>query len=157
MRATFTPRQMWWGDIPGSIGETCKPLIIVGALFLIFTKIASWRIMVSMVIGAATMAVLLNLWGATPFMEVPWYYHFYLGSFFFAMAFMATDPVTATSTNKGKWIYGFLIGFIGIIIRVLNPAYPEGWMLAILLMNTFAPLIDHFVLQGNIQKRLKRA
>jgi Na+-transporting NADH:ubiquinone oxidoreductase subunit B len=153
----YTTKQMWWGDIPGSIGETSKPLIIAGALFLIFTRIASWRIMLGMILGAATMSMLLNLWGATPFMEVPWIYQFYMGSFFFAMAFMATDPVTASSTNKGKWYYGFFIGFIGIIIRVLNPAYPEGWMLAILLMNTFAPLIDHIVLQGNIKKRISRA
>jgi Na+-transporting NADH:ubiquinone oxidoreductase subunit B len=121
------------------------------------TGIASWRIMISMIFGAIVMALLLNVWDATPFMSVPWYYHFYMGSFFFAMAFMATDPVTAATTNRGKWIYGFLIGFIGIIVRVLNPAYPEGWMLAILLLNTFAPLIDHFVIQGNISKRLKRA
>jgi Na+-transporting NADH:ubiquinone oxidoreductase subunit B len=153
----YSETQMWWGTIPGSIGETSKPLIIIGALFLIATGIASWRIMVSMVFGAVVMALLLNAWDATPFMDVPWYYHFYMGSFFFAMAFMATDPVTAASTNRGKWIYGFLIGFIGIIIRVLNPAYPEGWMLAILLLNTFAPLIDHYVIQGNISKRLKRA
>ncbi len=153
----YTPAQMWWGDIPGSIGETSKPLILVGALFLIATGIASWRIMAGMVLGAAAMGLLLNAWGATPFMEVPWYYHFYMGSFFFAMAFMATDPVTGASTNRGKWVYGFLIGFVGLIIRVLNPAYPEGWMLAILFMNTFVPLIDHMVLQSNITKRLKRA
>ncbi len=153
----YSEAQMWWGTIPGSIGETSKPLIIIGALFLIMTGIASWRIMISMVFGAIVMALLLNVWDATPFMSVPWYYHFYMGSFFFAMAFMATDPVTAATTNRGKWIYGFLIGFIGIIVRVLNPAYPEGWMLAILLLNTFAPLIDHFVIQGNISKRLKRA
>ncbi len=153
----YSEAQMWWGAIPGSVGETSKPLVLLGALFLLVTGIASWRIMFSMLMGAVVMALLLNMWGATPFMEVPWYYHFYMGSFFFAMAFMATDPVTAASTNRGKWIYGFLIGFIGIIIRVLNPAYPEGWMLAILLLNTFAPLIDHFVLQGNMSKRLKRA
>ena len=153
----FSPKQMWWGDIPGSIGETSKPLILLGAIFLLITRIASWRIMLSMILGAITMSLLLNLWGATPFMNVPWIYQFYMGSFFFAMAFMATDPVTATATNKGKWIYGFLIGFLGMIIRVLNPAYPEGWMLAILLMNTFAPLIDHYVLEANIKKRLKRA
>ncbi|MCB0666403.1 MAG: RnfABCDGE type electron transport complex subunit D, partial [Saprospiraceae bacterium] len=153
----YSDSQMWWGSIPGSIGETSKPLIILGAIFLIVTGIASWRIMVSMVFGAVVMSLLLNAWNATPFMSVPWYYQFYMGSFFFAMAFMATDPVTAASTNRGKWIYGFLIGFIGIIIRVLNPAYPEGWMLAILLLNTFAPLIDHFVIQSNITKRLKRA
>lgn len=154
---TYSPAQMWWGAIPGSIGETSKPLILFGAIFLLITKIASWRIMFSMLIGAVIGAWVLNGWGATPFMEVPWYYQFYMGSFFFAMAFMATDPVTASSTNTGKWIYGFLIGFIGMIIRVINPAYPEGWMLAILFLNTFAPLIDHYVLQSNISKRLKRA
>ena len=88
-----------------------------------------------MFIGASLMALILNAWGATPFMEVPWYYQFFMGSFFFAMAFMATDPVTAAGTNSGKWIYGFLIGFIGMIVRVMNPAYPEGWMLAILFLN----------------------
>ncbi|MDC1308494.1 NADH:ubiquinone reductase (Na(+)-transporting) subunit B [Saprospiraceae bacterium] len=155
--AVYTPSQMWWGTIPGSIGESSKPLILIGALFLLVTRIASWRIMLSMLIGGIVGALTLNAWGATPFMEVPWYYQFFMGSFFFAMAFMATDPVTAASTNTGKWWYGFLIGFIGMIIRVLNPAYPEGWMLAILFMNTFAPLIDHYVLQSNISKRLKRA
>ncbi len=154
--AVYTPAQMWWGAIPGSIGETCKPFIIFGALFLIATGIASWRVMLSMLIGAVTMALILNGWGATPFMEVPWIYQFYMGSFFFAMAFMATDPVTASSTNTGKWIYGFMIGFVGMIIRVLNPAYPEGWMLAILFMNVFAPLIDHYVLEANVSRRLKR-
>lgn len=154
---TFTPTQMWWGTIPGSIGESSKPLIIIGALFLVVTKVASWRIMLSMFIGGMFMSMLLNAWGATPFMDVPWYYQMYMGSFLFAMAFMATDPVTASGTNAGKWIYGFLIGFIGMIVRVLNPAYPEGWMLAILFMNTFAPLIDHYVLEANIAKRLKHA
>lgn len=154
---TFTPTQMWWGTIPGSIGESSKPLIIIGALFLVVTKVASWRIMLSMFIGGMFMSMLLNAWGATPFMDVPWYYQMYMGSFLFAMAFMATDPVTASGTNTGKWIYGFLIGFIGMIVRVLNPAYPEGWMLAILFMNTFAPLIDHYVLEANMTKRLKHA
>jgi len=153
----YSPAQMWWGTIPGSIGETCKPLIIIGALFLLFTRIASWRIMLGALIGAALMGMILNGWNATPFMTVPWYYQFWMGSFFFAIAFMATDPVTATSTNTGKWIYGFLIGFIGMIIRILNPAYPEGWMLAILFLNTFAALIDHFVLEANVSRRLKRA
>jgi Na+-transporting NADH:ubiquinone oxidoreductase subunit B len=125
-------------------------------LFLIITKIADWKIMVSMVFGAAVMALLLNAWGATEFMQVPWYYQFYMGSFLFAMAFMATDPVTASSTATGKWIYGFLIGFVGMIVRVMNPAYPEGWMLAILFMNVFAPLIDYYVLQANINRRAKR-
>jgi len=124
---------------------------------LIVTKVASWRIMLSATIGAAVMALILNAWGATPIMDVPWYYQFYMGSFFFAAAFMATDPVTASTTNTGKWIYGFLIGFIGMIIRVMNPAYPEGWMLAILFLNTFSALIDHYVLEANMKKRLQRA
>ncbi|MEM1358717.1 MAG: RnfABCDGE type electron transport complex subunit D, partial [Bacteroidota bacterium] len=94
--------------------------------------------------------------GILKFLAVPWYYHFYMGSFFFAMAFMATDPVTAASTPTGKWIYGFFIGFVGLIIRVLNPAYPEGWMLAILFMNVFAPLIDHYVLEANVNRRAAR-
>ncbi len=153
----YTTSQMWWGTIPGSIGETSKIFVLVGALILIVTGIGSWRIMLSMFLGAMAMAIIFNMWGATPFMEVPWYYQFYMGSFFFAMAFMATDPVTASSTNTGKWIYGFLIGAIGLLIRVINPAYPEGWMLAILLLNVFAPLIDHYVLEANISRRLARA
>jgi len=153
----YTPSQMFWGIIPGSVGETGKPFIVIGALLLVATGVASWRIMVSMVFGAAFTALLFNAWGFNAYMQVPWYYHFWMGSFLFAMAFMATDPVTAASTNRGKWIYGFFIGVIGIIIRVMNPAYPEGWMLAILFMNVFAPLIDYFVLQGNISKRLKHA
>lgn len=152
----FTVAQMWWGTIPGSIGETSKPLILIGAAVLLITGIASWRIMVSMVLGCAVMGMIFNGWGAEayPFMDVPWYYHFYMGSFFFAMAFMATDPVTATSTNRGKWIYGFFIGVIGLLIRVFNVAYPEGWMLAILFLNTFAPLIDHYVVEGNMKRRM---
>jgi Na+-transporting NADH:ubiquinone oxidoreductase subunit B len=153
----YTTSQMLWGTIPGSLGESSKPLIILGALFLVVTKIADWRIMFSMLLGAVFVTLLFNAWGATEFMSVPWYYQFYMGSFWFAMAFMATDPVTAASTGTGKWIYGFLIGFVGMIVRVLNPAYPEGWMLAILFMNVFAPLIDHYVLQANINRRLKRA
>lgn len=155
--ANFTESQMWWGTIPGSIGETSKPFIIIGAIMLLLTKVASWRIMLSATLGAIVMSLLLNAWGATPFMTVPWYYQFYMGSFFFAIAFMATDPVTASTTNTGKWIYGFLIGFIGMIVRVLNPAYPEGWMLAILFLNTFSALIDHYVLEGNMKKRLANA
>lgn len=153
----YSESQMLWGTIPGSVGETSKPLIIIGAGMLIALGIASWRVMAGMLVGASVMAILMNLWGATPFMEVPWYYQLYMGSFFFAMAFMATDPVTAASTPRGKIIYGFFIGFVGMIIRVMNPAYPEGWMLAILLFNTFAPLIDHYVLEANMKKRLQRA
>ena len=154
---TYSVSQLWWGGIPGSIGETCKPFIIVGALMLVGMGIASWRVMVGMLIGAGFTAYMMNVWGATPFMEVPWMYQFYMGSFFFAMAFMATDPVTAASTQKGKWIYGFLIGMVGMIIRVMNPAYPEGWMLAILFMNVFAPLIDFYVLDANMNRRMKRS
>ncbi|HFC00719.1 MAG TPA: NADH:ubiquinone reductase (Na(+)-transporting) subunit B [Phaeodactylibacter sp.] len=159
----YTPSQMWWGNIPGSVGETSKPLIIIGALMLIKMGVASWRTMVSMVIGCALTGMLMNYFSmgseneALAYLQIPWYYHFYMGSFLFAMAFMATDPVTSASTNRGKWIYGFFIGAIGLIIRVMNPAYPEGWMLAILFMNVFAPLIDHYVLESNISKRLKRA
>lgn len=151
------------GNVPGSVGEGSKIAIILGALFLAVTRIGSWRIMLSMVLGAAFMSIVLNIisvqYGAeltNPFISVPWYYQFLMGSVFFAMAFMATDPVTASGTSTGKWVYGFLIGVVGIIIRVLNPAYPEGWMLAILLLNVFAPLIDHVVLQQNIKRRLRR-
>ncbi len=153
----YSESQMLWGAIPGSIGETSKPAVLIGAAFILITGIASWRIMISMIIGAAGMAMIMNAWGASPFMQVPWYYQFYMGSFFFAMAFMATDPVSAASTNRGKLIYGLLIGAVGMIVRVWNPAYPEGWMLSILLLNVFAPLIDHYVLESNINKRLKRA
>lgn len=152
----YTPAELWWGVIPGSIGETSKPLIIIGALMLIVMRLASWRIMVSMVLGCALTAMLFNAWGFNPYMNVPWIYHFYMGSFFFAMAFMATDPVTASATNLGKWIYGFGIGVVGMIVRVMNPAYPEGWMLAILFLNSFAPLIDYFIVESNMKKRLRR-
>jgi Na+-transporting NADH:ubiquinone oxidoreductase subunit B len=155
--ATFSESQMIWGAIPGSIGETSKVLIVIGALILLVTKVASWRIMAGMLVGLIGTTWLLNALGSTPFMNVTWTQHLMMGSFLFAMAFMATDPVTAATTNTGKWIYGILIGFIGLIIRVMNPAYPEGWMLAILFLNTFAPTIDYFVLESNIKKRLSRA
>jgi len=157
--AQYSETQMFLGAIPGSIGETCKPFILIGAAILLVTGIASWRIMLSMFIGAALTAMMFNGFAPseTSFMAVPWYAQFYMGSFFFAMAFMATDPVTAASTNTGKWIYGFMIGFVGMVVRVLNPAYPEGWMLAILFMNVFAPLIDYYVLEANMKKRMSRA
>lgn len=157
---------MFWGFIPGSVGETSKVLIIFGALFLIFTKIGSWRIIFSTLAGALAMGAIFNLvvdsglisetskfYGL---MSVPYWQHLIIGSILFGAVYMATDPVTASQTNKGKWIYGFLIGFISIMIRVFNPAYPEGVFLAILLMNVFAPTIDHYVLQGNIKRRAKR-
>lgn len=155
--SVYSESQMIWGTIPGSIGETSKVLIVVGALMLIFTRVASWRIMAGMLVGLIGTSWLLNAIGSTPFMQVTWTQHLMMGSFLFAMAFMATDPVTAATTDRGKWIYGILIGAIGLIIRVMNPAYPEGWMLAILLLNTFAPTIDYFVLESNIKKRLSRA
>ncbi|MGA1226735.1 MAG: NADH:ubiquinone reductase (Na(+)-transporting) subunit B [Tamlana sp.] len=157
---------MFWGLIPGSVGETSKFLIIIGALFLIFTKVGSWRIIYSTLIGALTMGLIFNFivdsgWIAETskfygLMSVPFWQHLIIGSILFGAVFMATDPVTASQTNKGKWIYGFLIGFISIMIRVFNPAYPEGVFLAILLMNVFAPTIDHYVVQGNVKRRMKR-
>ena len=157
---------MFFGLIPGSVGETSKLLIIFGALFLIFTKVGSWRIILSTVIGALAMGLIFNgivdaglITASSKFyglMDVPFWQHLIIGSILFGAVYMATDPVTAAQTNKGKWIYGFLIGFISIMIRVFNPAYPEGVFLAILLMNVFAPTIDHYVVQGNVKKRLKR-
>ncbi|MEM5538689.1 MULTISPECIES: NADH:ubiquinone reductase (Na(+)-transporting) subunit B [unclassified Olleya] len=157
---------MFFGFIPGSVGETSKLLIIIGALFLIFTKVGSWRIIVSTLIGALTMGLIFNgvvsaewIGESSKFyglMNVPFWQHLIIGSILFGAVYMATDPVTASQTNKGKWIYGFLIGFISIMIRVFNPAYPEGVFLAILLMNVFAPTIDHYVIQGNVKRRMKR-
>ncbi len=149
---------MFMGWIPGSIGETSVLMILIGAAILIFTGIASWKIILSAVIGGSLMGILLNIFATegNPYMALPFYDHLLLGGFAFGVVFMATDPVTATQTEKGKWIYGFLIGFIAIIVRVLNPAYPEGVMLAILLMNVFAPLIDHYIIRANVKKRLKR-
>ena len=157
---------MFFGFIPGSVGETSTFLILIGALFLIFAKIGSWRIMLSSVVGALAMGLIFNsvvsaglITEGSKFyglMNTEFWHHLLIGGFAFGAVFMATDPVTASQTNKGKWIYGFLIGFFGIMIRVFNPAYPEGIMLAILLMNVFAPTIDHYVVQGNVNKRLKR-
>ena len=146
------------GFIPGSIGETSTLAILIGAVILIVTGIGSWRIMLSTVAGGAFMGILLNVFaGDNAYMALPFWEHLVIGGFAFGAIFMATDPVSAAQTIKGKWIYGFLLGFMAILIRVINPAFPEGMMLAILLMNTFAPLIDHYVVQGNIKKRLKRA
>ena len=162
----YSLSDMFYGYIPGSIGETSKLLIIFGALFLIFSKIGSWRIIVSTIIGALVMGLIFNgvieagiINDTSKFyglMCVPFCEHLLIGSILFGAVFMATDPVTAAQTNKGKWIYGFLIGFISIMIRVFNPAYPEGVFLAILLMNVFAPTIDHFVIRSNIKMRLNR-
>jgi Na+-transporting NADH:ubiquinone oxidoreductase subunit B len=154
----YDTAEMFTGIIPGSISETSTLCIAVGAMILIFTKVASWRIILSGIIGAAVMGMIFNALniegnGLTNF---PWYQHIIVGGFAFGIVFMATDPVSGAQTTRGKWIYGFLIGLFGIMIRVFNPAYPEGIMLSILLLNVFAPTIDHYVIQGNIKKRQKR-
>lgn len=149
--------EMVVGTIPGSVGETSVIAILIGAIILVLTGIGSWKIMLSVIAGGLGMGYLMNLFAANPFMELPPYYHLIMGGFAFGAVFMATDPVTAAQTEKGKWIYGFLTGVMAVLIRVLNPAYPEGMMLAILLMNTFAPLIDHYVVQSGIKGRMKRA
>lgn len=156
-QVSFSTLDMFLGFIPGSIGETSKLAILIGAAFLIFIGIGSWRIMLSGVLGGLTMGWLFNLWGANAYMQVPFWQHLIMGGFLFGVVFMATDPVSAAQTNTGKWIYGFLVGVFAILIRVFNPAYPEGIMLSILLMNVFAPLIDHYVVEANINRRLKRA
>lgn len=148
---------MFLGFIPGSIGETSTLAILIGAVILIWTGIGSWKIMLSTVIGALALGGLFNLFGGNSYLEVPAYYHLIMGGFAFGAVFMATDPVTAAQTERGKWIYGLLIGMMAVLIRVLNPAYPEGMMLAILLLNVLAPTIDYFVVESNIKKRLKRA
>jgi len=158
----FTPATMWdmvVGLIPGSIGETSVIAIALGAIILLWTGVASWKTMFSVFAGGIVMGLIFNVFGSTDNMmaQLPWYEHIVLGGFCFGAVFMATDPVTSARTEKGKFIYGFLIGVMAIVIRVLNPGYPEGMMLAILLMNLFAPLIDYYVIQSNIDKRAKRA
>lgn len=157
----FSMSSMFWGTIPGSIAETSTFLILIGALILLITKVASWRIIAGGFLGAALIAFLFNLLPSigiegSALSNFPWYQHLIVGGLAFGVVFMATDPVSGAQTNKGKWIYGLLIGMISIMIRVFNPAYPEGVMMAILLMNVFAPTIDHYVIQGNIKRRLKR-
>ena len=149
---------MFMGNIPGSIGETSVIAILIGAFVLIYTGVASWKIMVSCVAGALAVGFLANAFAEPDtYMALPAYYHLVMGGFAFGAVFMATDPVTSSQTEKGKWIYGFLIGVVAMVVRLFNPGYPEGMMLSILLMNTFAPLIDHYVVEANINKRLKRA
>jgi len=152
----LTTWDMFLGTIPGSIGETSTLAILLGALILLYTGVGSWKIILSVFTGGAVMGLLLNIFAANEFMAVPFWEQLFLGGFAFGAVFMATDPVSASQTEKGKWIYGFLIGFLAILIRVLNPAYPEGVMLAILLMNVFAPLIDHYVIEAHVKRRLKR-
>lgn len=162
---SYTASDAFFGLVPGSIGETSTLAILIGAVLLIVTGIGSWRIMLSTIAGGAVMGLILNAFAGSAslseanqvFFAIPFWHHLILGGFMFGAIFMATDPVSGSQTVSGKWIYGFLIGILAVLIRVVNPAYPEGMMLAILLMNTFAPLIDHYVVQGHIKKRLKRA
>ncbi|MFK5890291.1 MAG: NADH:ubiquinone reductase (Na(+)-transporting) subunit B [Flavobacteriaceae bacterium] len=147
---------MFMGYIPGSVGETSVLMILIGAALLIFTGVASWRIMLSSVIGASVMGLIFNAFAVNPLMAFPWWEQMLVGGFAFGMVFMATDPVSSAQTTKGKWIYGFLVGLFAIMIRVFNSAYPEGVMMAILLMNVFAPTIDHFVVQSNVKRRKNR-
>ncbi len=164
---SYSVADMFFGFIPGSVGETSTILILLGGLFLIFSKIASWRIMVSAVAGALVMGLIFNgvvdagwITETSKFyglMSFAFWQHLIVGGLAFGIVYMATDPVTGAQTNRGKWVYGFFIGFISVLIRVFNPAYPEGVFLAILLMNVFAPTIDHYVIRGNINRRLKRA
>ncbi len=162
----YSISDMFFGFIPGSIGETSAFLCLLGGLFLVFSKIASWRIMVSAVIGALVMGLIFNgvadagiISESSNFyglMSFDFWKHLIVGGLAFGIVFMATDPVTGSQTNRGKWIYGFLIGLLSVMIRVFNPAYPEGVFLAILLMNVFAPTIDHYVIRGNVRRRMKR-
>lgn len=159
----FSAMDAFLGFVPGSIGETSTLAILIGAAILMYTGIASWKIMLSALVGAFVMGGIFNVFGqyaVSPeqigFMSLPFWQQTLYGGFAFGVVFMATDPVSAAQTERGKWIYGFLVGFFAIMIRVFNPAYPEGIMLSILFMNVMAPLIDHYVLEANISKRLKR-
>jgi Na+-transporting NADH:ubiquinone oxidoreductase subunit B len=159
----YSSMDMFLGFIPGSIGETSTVAILIGAVFLLFTGIGCWRIMLSGLVGAIVMGLIFNAIAPYAisteqqlFMAVPFWQQLIMGGFAFGLVFMATDPVSAAQTVRGKWVYGFLVGFFAIMIRVFNPAYPEGIMLAILFMNVMAPLIDHYVVEGNINKRKKR-
>ena len=157
----FTWEQMFYGFIPGSIGETSTVAILIGAAILLIAGIASWRVMVATTTGMIFTAIILDSFGAAigstnPMLYLPPAYHFVMGGFAFGMVFMATDPVSCAQTNTGRWLYGFLIGFMCVVIRAVNPAYPEGMMLAILFGNAFSPLFDYFVLQANIKRRQRR-
>lgn len=157
---TGNPLSLWdmfVGLIPGSVGEVSTLAILLGAILLIITGVGSWKTMISVFLGGLFTILLLNLLALNASMEMPPQYHFLLGGFAFGAVFMATDPVTSARTEKGKWIFGFLIGVVAILIRIFNPGYPEGMMLAILFMNAFAPLIDFYVVDANIKRRLKRA
>ena len=157
MSPSASALDMLLGTIPGSTCETSVIAIALGALLLLFTGIASWRIMLSVFLGGGLMGLLFNAIGGSAYLDLPFYYHFLMGGFAFGAVFMATDPVTAAQTNCGKWIYGLLIGAFAVLLRVCNPAYPEGMMLSILFMNCMAPLIDHCVVARNIKARASRA
>lgn len=158
----YAINQNWWdaffGFIPGSVGEVSTLAILLGGLVIIYTRIASWRIVGGVMVGMIAVSYLLNFVGSdtNPMFAMPWYWHLVLGGFAFGMMFMATDPVSASFTNQAKWAYGILIGAMAVFIRVINPAFPEGMMLAILFANLFAPLFDHFVVQANIKRRIAR-
>ena len=154
---SFSFSNLFMGMVPGSIGETSTLWVLVGALILIATGVGSWKIIVSVFSGAFIMGVIFNAAGLNPFMDMPAHYHLVMGGLAFGAVFMATDPVSAAHTETGKWIYGIMIGMLSVLIRVVNPAYPEGIMLAVLLMNVFAPLIDFYVIQANKKRRLARA
>lgn len=153
----FSFSNLFFGFIPGSIGETSTLMVLIGAAILVLTGVGSWKIISSVFAGAYLTGLLFNIIGANEYMLMPAHYHLVVGGLAFGAVFMATDPVTAAQTERGKWIYGFLIGILTVLIRVFNPAYPEGIMLAILLMNAFAPLIDFYVIKGNKQRRIQRA
>jgi Na+-transporting NADH:ubiquinone oxidoreductase subunit B len=157
--AGYSWSQTFFGIMPGSIGETSTLAILIGAAFLIYTRVANYRIIFGVFLGMFLTTLLFNLIGSdtNPMFGVPWYWHMTIGGLAFGMVFMATDPVSAAMINKGRWIYGALIGFMAVLIRVVNPAFPEGIMLAILFGNIFAPLIDHFVVQANVKRRLQRS
>ena len=155
---SYTWWQAFYGAMPGSIGETSTLMVMIGGAILLLTRIASWRVVAGCFVGMIAFSTLLNTVGSTdnPAFAMPWYWHMVVGSFAFGAFFMATDPVSAAMTNGGRWAYGILIGVMCVLIRVVNPAFPEGMMLAILFANLFAPLFDHFVVQANIKRRLAR-
>mgnify|MGYP001812536094 FL=1 len=158
LQQQWTWMEAFIGSVPGSIGETSTLAILIGGVLLLITRVASWRIIAGVMVGMVLLSTLFNLVGSdsNPAFAMPWYWHLVTGGFAFGMIFMATDPVSAAMTNTGKWAFGILIGLMTVLIRVVNPAFPEGIMLAILFANLFAPLMDHFVIQANIKRRLAR-
>ena len=158
LQQQWTWMEAFLGSVPGSIGETSTLAILIGGVLLLVTRVASWRIIAGVMVGMVLLSTLFNMVGSdsNPAFAMPWYWHLVTGGFAFGMIFMATDPVSAAMTNTGKWAFGILIGVMTVLIRVVNPAFPEGIMLAILFANLFAPLMDHFVIQANIKRRLAR-